>query len=231
MADVFISYSSKDAASAEYLLKTLESMYLTCWMAPRDIPKAENFADMIPSAIRNAKAFLILVSQDSQDSPQVLNELTFASHVGLPRIAICLDRTAFNNSFNYHIAIENRYEGFGRLAAASSEVVKRIHLEIEKQQRDKEARQQKKDMTMVIPMVWILSIAACAAILVCVCSICLLLNVITLPAFLQATSTIGVLAILAASLVQTSLFNANNTFYKKFVMLIELLTRKPKENE
>lgn len=226
MADVFISYSSKDSASAEYLLNILESMYISCWMAPRDITKGDNYADLIPSAIRNASIFLILVSQNSQESVQVQNELNFATHTGLPIVAVLLDDSPLSNAFQYHISRKNRFEGKDRLTAVSSELVDWIHTELMKLSNEKQKRQEETDIRTVAPMVWLLLVAGCAAVFICICCVCLNLQTITLDHFLRSISTILILALLAAALIRTPLFYENSTFFHTFLRLLEKLRNK-----
>lgn len=223
MADVFISYSTKDASSAEYVLKNLESMYLSCWMAPRDIPIGENFAEHIPPAIRNAKVFLLLYSRNSQTSKQVINEFTFATHVGLPRIAIQLDDTPLTNSSQYHIPSENIFDGNGRLVAAVREIINWIHEEIGKQSVQKQG--QTKKLREVINWVWPLLVGGCACILICACCLCLMLKLFSLSFFAKAISVIIILGILAIALIKTPLLSEDTWFYRLIEKLVEAINR------
>lgn len=45
--DVFISYSSKDSATAQAICHELEDNHIRCWMAPRDIPIGSKYATVI----------------------------------------------------------------------------------------------------------------------------------------------------------------------------------------
>ncbi len=78
MHSIFISYSTKDTALAETIRDHLENGGLKCWMAPRDIPASSNYAREIPAAIRGCAAFLLLLSDNAQNSPFVRKELDFA---------------------------------------------------------------------------------------------------------------------------------------------------------
>lgn len=233
MADVFISYSSKDAASANYLLKTLESMYLTCWMAPRDIPAGDNFADVIPAAMRSSKVFLVLVSRNSQNSPQVLNELTFASTIKIPRFSVQLDDLPLTNSFQYHIPAANRFNGAGRLAAASSEIVSRLHQEIRKGQPEplespEEAHQRNEaHLRKVAPQTWCLLVAGAAVILIVIGCLALMLKLFDLADFRRYLTYVIILGIVMAMLVRTSLFQEESAFYQAFLKLLRLINRLP----
>ena len=227
MADVFISYNSNDAASADFLLKTLESMYLTCWMAPRDIPAGVNFADVIPTAMRSARAFLVLVSKNSLESAQVLNELTFASSIKIPRFCVQLDDTPLNNSFQYHIPTANRFQGAGRLTAVSSEIVFRIHEELSKGRKEPTVSEKEAHLRKVAPLVWYLIVTGAAVILIVIGCLGLQLGLTGLDAFWRYVGYIILLALSAALVVRTPLFREESAFYQAFLKLCRFIDRLP----
>lgn len=78
MAQVFVSYSSKDETQAMSIVKQLESSGIPCWIACRDIPVGDSFSSAIPSMIRDCPVFIVLLSDHSVRSMIVLNELTVA---------------------------------------------------------------------------------------------------------------------------------------------------------
>lgn len=77
-ADIFISYSSKELAEAEHIKKILEDNGFTCWMAPESIPYGSNYKLEIPGAIKNCKAVIFIMSENSQKSIWVQKEITDA---------------------------------------------------------------------------------------------------------------------------------------------------------
>lgn len=78
MRQVFISYSSADAARAEEIVKSLEAAQIRCWMAPRNIRVGSNYTKDIPRAIKECPCFLLVLSPRSQESKWVNKELTRA---------------------------------------------------------------------------------------------------------------------------------------------------------
>ena len=76
----FISYSSRDYEKAVQLRKRIEGAGTQCWMAPRDIPHGTNYAHIIELAIRNARRFVLLLSESSVWSVWVEKELLRAIH-------------------------------------------------------------------------------------------------------------------------------------------------------
>ncbi len=59
------------------LCEALENEGLNCWIAPRDV-KAGHYANSIVEGIESSKLFVLLFSQNSNDSVPVLNELEMA---------------------------------------------------------------------------------------------------------------------------------------------------------
>ena len=78
MNEVFISYSTRDREVACAIRSWLRENGISCWMAPESIPTGSNYTREIPAAIRGCKVFLLLLSENSQQSPWVLRELDSA---------------------------------------------------------------------------------------------------------------------------------------------------------
>lgn len=76
--DVFISYSSKDKQIADTVCHHLEANSLRCWMAPRDIPLGQEWADVVREAISTSGAVVLIFSSDANDSPIVKREVLLA---------------------------------------------------------------------------------------------------------------------------------------------------------
>jgi hypothetical protein len=79
--DVFISYSSKDQATAEKIKKLLEAppRSVSCWMANDvTISSGDDFRQRIVDAIRRCKVFLFILSDSSMKSHWCSLELSFA---------------------------------------------------------------------------------------------------------------------------------------------------------
>jgi len=77
--DVFISYSHNDSSYAEAVCRGLEKRGLKCWMAPRDIPAGENFANAIVNGLNSARAFVLIFSSSSNKSEHVAKEVNLAT--------------------------------------------------------------------------------------------------------------------------------------------------------
>lgn len=76
--DVFISYSSKNKTTADAICHVLEENGIRCWIAPRDIAGGQKYGDVIDSAIKECKVFVLVFSEFSKISPWVECELNLA---------------------------------------------------------------------------------------------------------------------------------------------------------
>lgn len=101
--DIFISYSSKEYSSAKKIKEYLDSNDISCWMAPDSIPEGSNYTKEIPMVIYKAKAFLILLSENSQNSPWVDRELEVAIKSNKPIIAYAEKKVKLINNFTFNI--------------------------------------------------------------------------------------------------------------------------------
>ncbi len=78
MADVFISYSRRDAALVRRLHDELENRGKDVWVDWEDIPPASEFERDLEEGVAGSDAFVFVLSPDSQDSSYCLKELEFA---------------------------------------------------------------------------------------------------------------------------------------------------------
>ena len=81
--DVFISHSTKDKAIADAVCAALETAKIRCWIAPRDILPGDKWASAIVEAIDNSRIMVLVFSQNSNNSEDVLNELLLAKDSGV----------------------------------------------------------------------------------------------------------------------------------------------------
>ena len=103
MADVFISYSSKDRQVAESLCTQIEQHGYSCWIAPRDILPGEDWARAINTAITAAKVFIVIYSRNSVESSQVPKEIGIAGARDLSIIPYKIDDTPLAGDFEYYL--------------------------------------------------------------------------------------------------------------------------------
>lgn len=126
MHDVFISYSSAELAQAETVRNILEENGIPCWMAPRDIPGGSNYTKEIPIAIRNCQAFVLILSQNAQNSHWVLKELDTAVNCGKVILPFMLEDCALNDEFNFLLTGAQRYAAYQKKAEALETLISRV---------------------------------------------------------------------------------------------------------
>ena len=126
MHDVFISYSTKDHVQAETVRNVLENNGIPCWMAPRDIPGGSNYTKEIPSAIRGCQVFVLILSENSQNSHWVLKELDSAVNCGKVILPFMLENCQLNDEFNFLLTGAQRYEAYQKKADSLEALISRI---------------------------------------------------------------------------------------------------------
>lgn len=82
--DVFISYSSKDKATADAVCARLETRGIRCWIAPRDVAPGANYGAAIIDAIHGSRALVLVLSAHANASRHIPNEIERAVSHGVP---------------------------------------------------------------------------------------------------------------------------------------------------
>ena len=101
--DVFISYNSTDLHIAEAVCHYIEERRLRCFIAPRDITPPD-WAASITAAIESAKAFVIIVSENSISSNEVAKEIALATNVSDYIFPFRIDNSELDGRMTYHLA-------------------------------------------------------------------------------------------------------------------------------
>lgn len=134
--EVFLSYASRDGATAQRVCDYLEGVGMPVWMAPRDVPAGALYADAIVRAITACRALVLVLSQDSVASSHVGKEIERASSKRKPVIAFRLDTAELTPALEYFLsesqwidarqslepALPKLAEGIRRLGAAGPAV-------------------------------------------------------------------------------------------------------------
>jgi hypothetical protein len=109
---VFVSYSQTDRETAYELVASLERRGLRCWIAPRDIAPAAEWAAEIIAAIAAAKIMVLVFSRSSNDSPQVRREVERAVHKRVPVIAFRIEDVLPERSLEYFLSAQHWLDAF-----------------------------------------------------------------------------------------------------------------------
>ena len=110
--DVFISYSTIDKIIAEAVCGYLESHRVRCFVAYRDIPKGDDWAQAIPPALRGSLMMLAVFSQAFNVSEQTDNELHIAAHRKIPILTFRITDDDFDGAKEYFLAKSNWIDAF-----------------------------------------------------------------------------------------------------------------------
>lgn len=101
---VFISHASADAAMADAVVAGLEARGVRCWIAPRDVPPGENYADALIAAIDGSGALLVLLSAAANRSAHVKREVGRAVDRRLPLLTLRLEDRRPARALEYYLA-------------------------------------------------------------------------------------------------------------------------------
>ena len=113
MGKVFISYSVKNQKLANELCAYLEQTGVPCWIAPRDIPSAANYAGEITRAIKAADDVLLVYSKDSSKSVHVKNEINLAINNPKSILPYCIDNSPYDDDLEYYLSSRQKIVSFG----------------------------------------------------------------------------------------------------------------------
>lgn len=105
VAEVFISYSSKDRTIANMVCALLEERGHRCWIAPRDILPGTEWGEAIITGLKEARVFVLVFSQHANTSPQILREVERAVHLGLPIIPFRIEDVVPERSLEYFMSV------------------------------------------------------------------------------------------------------------------------------
>lgn len=103
MPNVMISYSHKDQQYANMVVAVLEQSNIKCWIDYRDAIPGINYAGSIVRAIKNADFVVVILSNNSIESAQVLNEINSAVNNGITIIPFKIDAAELNDNMEYYL--------------------------------------------------------------------------------------------------------------------------------
>ncbi len=106
--DIFISYSSKDIETAKCICQILKEQKFQYWIAHENSDFGEHYATTIITQISEAKIFLVLVSNASNLSTHVINEINSAVMRDKLIIPIIIDDVKLSPAMEYYLA-SNHY--------------------------------------------------------------------------------------------------------------------------
>lgn len=100
---IFISHSSKDAATAQELCTLLEANHSACFLSSRDIRPGQEYASELIDALDRSDMVLLLLSGHAVASPHVLREIERAVSKSVPILVYKLEDVTLPKSFEYFL--------------------------------------------------------------------------------------------------------------------------------
>lgn len=110
----FISHSSDDKETVEFIVNALEQSKIKCWVSTRDI-KPGYYPKQIVNAIRECSIFVVISSEHSNASEHVSNEIERAFDCGKMIIPFMLNNVRLSDEQLYFLARQqqiNAYDNF-----------------------------------------------------------------------------------------------------------------------
>ena len=101
---VFLSHSSIDKSVADKLCASLEKAGVQCWMAPRDIQAGQTWGASIVNAIENSLIMVVVFSENSNASKQVMREVERAVQKDIVVVPFRIDDTSPSRDMEYFLS-------------------------------------------------------------------------------------------------------------------------------
>lgn len=100
---MFISYSTKNKNVADAIVADFEQHGIKCWYAPRDILPGEEWVTAITKALEKSKALVLVYTEESNNSRQVMNEIAVAFNAGLTIVPFKLTDDQMSSELEYYL--------------------------------------------------------------------------------------------------------------------------------
>ena len=104
VADVFISHSSQDKNVADAICSALEANGIRCWIAPRDIRPGMSWPEAIMDAIEGTRIMVLVLSQHSNRSEQVMREVSESVSSGSVVIPFRIEEVIPSKALRYFLS-------------------------------------------------------------------------------------------------------------------------------
>lgn len=106
MGYAFLSYSTKNQQEADSLRNLLRKEGIRTWMAPGDIPAGSRYAEVINQAIKDCSCFILVLSEDSQNSVWVAKEVERAVNYHKLIIPVQIEDVILNDEFELYLSTD-----------------------------------------------------------------------------------------------------------------------------
>ncbi|KFN43665.1 toll/interleukin-1 receptor domain-containing protein [Arenimonas oryziterrae] len=104
MPDIFVSYASADRDVAFRIVGFLEGQGISCWVAPRDVSPGVEYGQAIIDAIEQARALVLVLSDQSNDSQFVRKEVERAVSKTKPVLPVRIREVNPSGALEFYIS-------------------------------------------------------------------------------------------------------------------------------
>ena len=104
MGYAFVSYSTRNQQAADAMRNLLKKEGIETWMAPGDIPAGSRYAQVINQAIKGCACFILILSEDSQNSIWVAKEVERAVNYRKLIIPVQIEDLILNDEFELYLS-------------------------------------------------------------------------------------------------------------------------------
>ena len=111
---VFISHSSNDKAVADRVCNFLEGHGIKCWIAPRDVTPGKNYGAAIVDAIDECAVFLLILSNESNRSGQVVREVERAASRNAVLIPVRVEDVKPSRDLEFYVSTAHWLDASGK---------------------------------------------------------------------------------------------------------------------
>jgi TIR domain len=101
---VFISHSSKDKAIGDEICRFLETNGISCWIAPRNVMPGKNYGAAIVEAIDECAVFLLVLTNESNKSGQVVREVERAASANAVIIPLRVEPVPPSRDLEFYVS-------------------------------------------------------------------------------------------------------------------------------
>lgn len=125
---VFISHASKNFKIADEIRALLEARGVSCWIAPRDIPGGYQYGTAIIEAIRDCTMTVLLLTEESNQSSAVRNEIERAFSYQKTIVPVRLREVPPSKEIEFFVSNAQWVDAFASpLKARVEQVVNIVH--------------------------------------------------------------------------------------------------------
>ena len=103
MHDVFVSYATPDKEVADAIVHHMESIGIRCFIAPRDMRVGPEWKAQLVAGIRGSKVFALVLSNSSNGSEPVRNEIFVAVSAALIIIPFKIQEVELHDSLVFDL--------------------------------------------------------------------------------------------------------------------------------